>query len=298
MEEHKKKILTLVGVILIFIALIVVILSIIFKDEKINEPNKPSSNPNKVIAKEIEELKDENLFFSVQNAINNYYSMLSNKNTDYIVSILDNDYKREKNITSNNIYNVLKSDYETVNYIAKSIYYNPNSSITYYFINGYLSNLSMMEDDYQYYPNINFLIIVNENNNYYNIMPLDDNIDIENFAKNYDIKNRQITGNTLLSSYTMSEKNKLSVYITEFIDLMVYDNKRAYDMLDEETKNKYNGIDDFKNQLMDIYNYLSTLIFSFSSKEVNGEKVYSIIDDNQNKITIYEKNIMNYKIGF
>lgn len=298
MEEHKKKILTLVGVILIFIALIVVILSIIFKDEKINEPNKPSSNPNKVIAKEIEELKDENLFFSAQNAINNYYSMLSNKNTDYIISILDNDYKREKNITSNNIYNVLKSDYETVNYIAKSIYYNPNSPITYYFINGYLSNLSMMEDDYQYYPNINFLIIVNENNNYYNIMPLDDNIDIENFAKNYDIKNRQITGNTLLSSYTMSEKNKLSVYITEFIDLMVYDNKRAYDMLDEETKNKYNGIDDFKNQLMDIYNYLSTLIFSFSSKEVNGEKVYSIIDDNQNKITIYEKNIMNYKIGF
>ena len=79
---------------------------------------------------------------------------------------------------------------------------------------------------------------------------------------------------------------------------MVYDNKRAYLMLDDNTRKKYSSNDDFKNQMMDIYNKLSTNIFGFSFKEVNGERVYNIVDDKQNKITIYEKNTMNYRIGY
>lgn len=298
MDKHKKKILILIGVVLAFISLIAIVFGIIFKDE---EKNKPIKNPNgdrKVISKEIEELRDETTFFTLQNTINNYYRLLTNENTSELLNILDSDFKKIKNVTSNNIYDVINSDYETVTYVAKTIYYNPNSSITYYFINGYLTNLTMMEDDYDYYKSVNYLIVVDESSNYYNIIPLENDVDIENYAKNYNIREKEITSKTLMSSYSMSEKNKLSVYITEFLDLMIYDNERAYNMLDDSTKNKYSSYEDFKNQLMEIYDKLSTVIFGFSVKEVNGEKVYSIIDDKQNKITIYEKNTMNYKISY
>jgi len=67
-----------------------------------------------------------------------------------------------------------------------------------------------------------------------------------------DIKEKKIINEYLLSSYTMSEKNKLSVYITEFLDLMVYDNNRAYNMLDEITKKKYQNRVDFENNLLTI----------------------------------------------
>ncbi len=224
--------------------------------------------------------------------------MLANKNTNSLLDILDDDFKKEKQINNSNIYNIINSDYETVSYIAKSIYYNPNSSISYYFINGYLTNMTMMEDEFQYYPSVNFLIVVDNKSRYFVIKPLESNLNIETFAKSYDIKSKNIKSETLLSSYTISEKNKLIVYITEFINLMVYDNKRAYLMLDDNTRKKYSSNDDFKNQMMDIYNKLSTNIFGFSFKEVNGERVYNIVDDKQNKITIYEKNTMNYRIGY
>ncbi len=298
MEEHKKKMLIFIGIILIIIAIIAVLLGIIFKDE---QDKKTSTEPNgvqDVISKEIEELKDESLFFALQNSINNYYSMLANKNTNSLLDILDDDFKKEKQINNSNIYNIINSDYETVSYIAKSIYYNPNSSISYYFINGYLTNMTMMEDEFQYYPSVNFLIVVDNKSRYFVIKPLESNLNIETFAKSYDIKSKNIKSETLLSSYTISEKNKLIVYITEFINLMVYDNKRAYLMLDDNTRKKYSSNDDFKNQMMDIYNKLSTNIFGFSFKEVNGERVYNIVDDKQNKITIYEKNTMNYRIGY
>ncbi len=300
MEEHKKKILILVGAIMIVIILLAIILGIVFKED--NE-NKPSTDPGNVenkniISKEIEELKSDELFFALQNTINSYYNMLSNKKTDDLLNILDDDFKKEKKITSSNLYSIINSEYETVSFIAKSIYYNPNSSITYYFVNGYLTNLTMMEDDYQYYPNINFLIVVDEKTNYFCIKPLDNSINVSDYSKSYDIKEKKIINEYLLSSYTMSEKNKLSVYITEFLDLMVYDNNRAYNMLDETTKKKYRDRGDFENNLFDIYNNISTIIFGYSVKENNGEKVYSIVDDKQNKITIYEKNTMNYKIGY
>ena len=298
MEEHKKKMLIFIGIILIIIAIIAVLLGIIFKDE---QDKKTSTEPNgvqDVISKEIEELKDESLFFALQNSINNYYSMLANKNTNSLLDILDDDFKKEKQINNSNIYNIINSDYETVSYIAKSIYYNPNSSISYYFINGYLTNMTMMEDEFQYYPSVNFLIVVDNKSRYFVIKPLESNLNIETFAKSYDIKSKNIKSETLLSSYTISEKNKLIVYITEFINLMVYDNKRAYLMLDDNTRKKYSSNDDFKNQMMDIYNKLSTNIFGFSFKEVNGERVYNIVDDKQTKITIYEKNTMNYRIGY
>ena len=298
MEEHKKKMLIFIGIILIIIAIIAVLLGIIFKDE---QDKKTSTEPNgvqDVISKEIEELKDESLFFALQNSINNYYSMLANKNTNSLLDILDDDFKKEKQINNSNIYNIINSDYETVSYIAKSIYYNPNSSISYYFINGYLTNMTMMEDEFQYYPSVNFLIVVDNKSRYFVIKPLESNLNIETFAKSYDIKSKNIKSEILLSSYTISEKNKLIVYITEFINLMVYDNKRAYLMLDDNTRKKYSSNEDFKNQMMDVYNKLSTNIFGFSFKEVNGERVYNIVDDKQNKITIYEKNTMNYRIGY
>ncbi len=300
MEEHKKKILILVGAIMIVIILLAIILGIVFQEDNKSKPSTDHGNvENKnIISKEIEELKSDELFFALQNTINSYYNMLANKKTDNLLKILDEDFKKEKHITNSNLYSIINSEYETVSFIAKSIYYNPNSSITYYFVNGYLTNLTMMEDDYQYYPNINFLIVVDEKTNYCCIKPLDNSINVSDYSKSYDIKEKKITSEYLLSSYTMSEKNKLSVYITEFLDLMVYDNNRAYNMLDEITKKKYQNRMDFENNLLDIYNNISTIIFGYSVKENNGEKVYSITDDYQNKITIYEKNTMNYKISY
>jgi len=298
MEEHKKKVIILISVILVFIALIAILLGIIFKDEKVDNPiSTPNNNQEDIISKDIVRLNESEDFFGIQKAINNYYLLLTNKKTNELMQALDADYKKEKNINTNNLYNVIKSDYENISFIAKEIYYNPNSSITYYFVNGYLIDMKMLEEDFYYEGSINYLIIKNKNNNYV-IKPLDNNTNIESIAKSYVINNKDIDNNYRLSFDTISEESKLTSYITEFMSLLMYDNKRAYQLLDDNTKNKYLGYDDFNSKLVEIYNTLSSKIFSYSSSNKNGKTIYNIIDDKQNNITIYENNIMDYKIAY
>ena len=100
MEEHKKKILILVGAIMIVIILLAIILGIVFQEDNKSKPSTDHGNvENKnIISKEIEELKSDELFFALQNTINSYYNMLANKKTDNLLKILDEDFKKEKHI--------------------------------------------------------------------------------------------------------------------------------------------------------------------------------------------------------
>ena len=65
-----------------------------------------------------------------------------------------------------------------------------------------------------------------------------------------------------------------------------------------EKQEEFGNIDNFKNQVLEIYDKLSPVIFSYASSEEDDRTVYSIKDNNQNSITIYEYGIMNYQISF
>ena len=238
MEEHKKKVLILVGVILIFIALIAILMGIIFKDENKNNPsNKPSyEGDSNIISKEIEKLNDEAVFFSLQNTIDDFYTLIKEKDTDSLLNVIDKDYLSVNNISASNLYSKLVSNLQSTSFVLKNVYYNPNSSLTYYFVNGYFTNVSILDDDdfFEYLPNVNYLIIVNKKNNY-EIRPLNESINIESFAKSYRIEDRVIQSDKILSINSTSEKNKISIYLNEFMNLMFYDNQRAYGMLDRKS---------------------------------------------------------------
>ena len=82
------------------------------------------------------------------------------------------------------------------------------------------------------------------------------------------------------------------------MNLLILDNERAYNMLDDETKNKYYSYDYFYTQRYDIYNNFSANIFAISKTENEENIIYSIKDSNQRTIKITEFRIMDYKIGF
>ena len=96
----------------------------------------------------------------------------------------------------------------------------------------------------------------------------------------------------------ISEKNKLVLYINEFLNLLFLDSEKAFSMLDDNTKSKYLGYEDFYNQIDYIYEILSTNIFSYTTDDTYNYKVYKIQDNNQRNISISEYRTMNYKIGF
>ena len=292
-NKAKKKILIIVGVILVIIAIMTIIASSLIDD---GEPiDKPNNGTNTTLNKKIQKLTDEALFFSVQRAINDYYIILTNNNASQLYNILEADYILENNITKSNVLNKIEHNYSSTSYIAKEIYYNPNSSVTYYFVNGYFIDTSMNEDDLIYYENVNYLIIVDSDSEYV-IRPLNSKVDLNTYAKSYSIDDVDIDNESKFILTNINEKNKLTVYLNEFLNLMFFDTDRAYDMLDNSVKNNYNGFNDFKNQITDIYDKLSSSIFSYSTKEVGNIIEYNIVDNKQNKIKILEYNVMDYKV--
>ncbi|MBQ7030934.1 MAG: hypothetical protein IJN13_00995 [Bacilli bacterium] len=302
MKNNSKKLIIIIVIILGITSIIALYFG--FKSPNDNNQNNnpggtttnPGTSSSNLINKEISLLTVEDEYLKIQNTINDYYTKLSIKDNAGLYKILEKSYILENNITANNVTDVIYSNYETVNYTAKEIYYNKNSSVTYYFVNGYVFNQTIMEDDFSYEKNVNYMIIVK--NGYYVIRPLSNQIEIENYAKNYNIKDIDINSKTKLVTTSVSEKNKLITYITEFMNLLILDNERAYNMLDDETKNKYYSYDYFYTQRYDIYNNFSANIFATSKTENEENIIYSIKDSNQRTIKITEFRIMDYKIGF
>jgi len=302
MKNNSKKLIIIIVIILGITSIIALYFG--FKSPNDNNQNNnpggtttnPGTSSSNLINKEISLLTVEDEYLKIQNTINDYYTKLSIKDNAGLYKILEKSYILENNITANNVTDVIYSNYETVNYTAKEIYYNKNSSVTYYFVNGYVFNQTIMEDDFSYEKSVNYMIIVK--NGYYVIRPLSNQIEIENYAKNYNIKDIDINSKTKLVTTSVSEKNKLITYITEFMNLLILDNERAYNMLDDETKNKYYSYDYFYTQRYDIYNNFSANIFAISKTENEENIIYSIKDSNQRTIKITEFRIMDYKIGF
>lgn len=300
MNKYQKKVLILVFVILILIALITVVYSLFIENASNNEPtnnsNVPNNNENNLVT-EISLLDDYDEFFTVSNIINDFYDSLISKEVENILNLLDEDYKKDMGIQANNVLNILNNNYHTVTYTPMEIYYNKDSIITYYFVNGYTEDVNLDDDTSKYNSSVNFMIIVNKQTKRYAITPLKNNLDIESYAKSYELEEKQLNYNYYEEAST-STNSVLITYLNVFRDLLFLDNERAYQMLDDNVKKKYNSYQDFALQNEELYDYIPSNIFGYSVIEDNGQNIYKVVDENQREVTIYEIGIMNYRISY
>ncbi len=205
-------------------------------------------------------LKDEEMFYKIQATINDY---------------------------------IKKQDYVDPSFTLKKIYYKNEGILTYYYASGYI--LDYVINDYDYEKNINYLLLIKGNS--YNIYELDKNQN-ESILENINSEDYNFENGNILSDISWSEQNKLSSYIAEFLNLLNIDNKEAYELLSDNTKNKYSSYDNFLTNSVDIYNMLDTTIKNYTKQENKDYTLYEIIDNKNNTIKIIEYSIMNYKIEY
>jgi len=182
----------------------------------------------------------------------------------------------------------------STSYVVKEVYLNSISNTYYYFVK------CCKFDEFGYEPNVYLLLIV-DNNNFYELHEINEQIDnLELYAKNYEIEEKQISSSNKLLEGNFSAKNILIMYLEYFKQMLIYDSYTAYNMLYEDTKQKYLDYNDFKNNALNIYENLSSEIFSLNLDEQDEQenKIYKFEDNNRNKIVIYEEDIMNFKISY
>ena len=295
--KQKKKVIIIIIVLLIIFTVTVLLLVNNSDDNNETPGNNTNTNIDNSSIEDvrINTLEDEDRFFTLQRIINNYYDIIRSNDAEILYNVLVENYIYNNNITVNNVLSILDNSYEDTSYIAKDIQYIEGENITYYIINGYLLNQIIVTEELQYNSDVNFMVIIK--NNTYAIYPLQD-VDINEFLERYDFKNDENINfaNTYTNVFVVVE-NKLTTYINEFLTLMFVDSQRAYNMLSDESKDLYGSLDNFNQRLYNIYQSISPVVFSYYVNELDDYVEYDIIDNNTNRITIYEYNTMNYSIN-
>ena len=255
---EKTKKIIIITLICIFIFITILVIFLNSHEEDKNNTNNINNNET-TMKNYFKKVNNYDEFFSIQNTLNNSNQL----NTSYII---------------------------------QELYLNRIGKTKYYFI-----NCSELESDVgaeiiDYTKNNYYLIIVN--NNKYQLNKLNEIEDLENYAKNYKVIEKEITSNNVIKKGNIEEEKMLTIYIEYFKDMLILDTELAYNMLDEETKKDYVNYNDFYNEVINNYNKLSSKIFAYNKQEEDDINTYYIEDDNRNKIIITEYGIMDFKISY
>ena len=292
MKNNQKIILIFIIILLVFTSFLAIFISSNIKDKDVDNVNNSSNKPR--INKQITRLDDFDELYAVQNSINTIFSNIENPSE--LLKYFDNDYIISNNLTENNILNFLDINMDYYSLTVEEIYYNDNSDITYYFVKGYVMQYSMLGDA-KYFKDRYYLLVVDQNS-HYSLRPLYNITNLEEYAKNYALGETTINNNSSFIRNKIEDETKIITYINNFLVLMFLDSTKAYNMLDDETKESYPSIISFNNDRENINNSLFTKFNATSIKENEDNTVYKVQGFRQSTITITEYYPNDYKIGF
>lgn len=184
-------------------------------------------------------------------------------------------------------------------YIAKEMYLSKSDNNHFYFIDGSLLVNDVGEETVDYTESVIYLVVIDTDTQNYEVTKLVQSINnLENYAKNFKVSNKEIKNNQKFKMTTLSTEKLITTYIEYFKYMLVLDTKEAYNMLYTTTKEKYVNYNDFYNQVPTIYSKLTSKLFSYSTMKNDGKNKYAVEDDNRNRIVIYEDGVMNFKISY
>ena len=253
--------------------------------------NKDGSNDNgedksikvdkdvEIIGDKFKILNNQNIFFSIQNSINEYYENITDVN--YVSKIMISEYEP---VT----YNVYDS------YIIKKAYYLNLDNKSIYLVCGNLSANSFADEESANRDNVCYFVLTK--NNTIRLKELDI-VNMESYLSTLYYKGSIHVDDGIKYSITnTTDESKLSYYLAYFINLLLYNPEEAYTYLDDNMLKYYNSYEVFNEYIYNIYDKLSSVIFSYAEESNTNKKVYRVTDNNQNNIIITENNIMDFKI--
>ena len=262
-----------------------------------NTTNGTSSPSNDRIS--LTEVKDYDDFFTINNLINEFYKIMLESDKEAVLNLLDASYIKTHKIGSHNVNNYMASGYESIAYFSKNMYVKGRDGILYYFINGETQSYNFADEILTEERDINYMVIVDQNNKSYSITPLVSSISIFNYSSDYKMSNKEITKNSYnkYKSYTLNDEGIAIYYLNYFKNMLFLNTEKAYEMLDESTRSTYDSYETFVNNLPTLYDSLSTNLLSYSSKGDSGTRKYSIISNNQVRVDFQEKSSMNFIVS-
>lgn len=308
MSNSRKIIILLVILLLIVIIVICSILMLIRSEENniIYEGIETDGSEGDEFTDEIQKVDDANIFYSISFCIEKYYDNLYTENLDdetlnekkqNLFNTISKKYIEENSIDINNILEKLEQVENQVVFTATKIETITAMDYQVYKVQGIIEDTidenKPLEDRF-------FIVSIDSNNSTYNVYPLDkeeiESLDDVSITKEIDPIEKNDNNSFIIINTGYNEL--LVKYIKYYQNLVNKDTEKAYDLLDEEYKEKrFGSIENFIEYINLKQNTLEDITvqkYSTSTKEDYEE--YTIVDTNNNYYIIEEYSVMDFKM--
>ena len=268
-----KNIIKMIIILLIIVIIIIVtiILILFFPSKTIQEDIIDSASESVLIKDTISLVEYENIFYSIEKNIQNYYMYIYVGNKQAILEMTSQDYIKEKTITQDNILeHFVKIEDSNYKFNLKELYYSDSSIYPVYYAKCEIIQYNKKEVEY-------LIVYVDKSTISIEIEPITveeylDIIENDNRKEEKQIEKKQY--NKYITT-NLSTEEIITKYFEDYVYNALYDIETAYNSLDEEYKNeKYSTIDKFKqyierkkDQLISLYPYSIKGKEEFSTEE-------------------------------
>lgn len=278
-------------IILILILILILCITAIVVINKKNEKNYGgkdtlvSEHPTYVINENIEKLSNRNQYYILLDCIKEFVNYTNNKNTNAVEAVT----------MQKNVQNIIDE------YTSKNV--DDISLEEIYVLNGYtyctyyIKGKGSIESDKRFYmmANLDF------ENTTYKLTPITEN-EYNKFITENKSKSDELTISknkyNLFKNINVTNEDMARNYLNDYINKALNYPELAYNLLDEEYKNKrFGNLEEYKNNMSENENQMeNTTMVKYGVNEKDNYTEYTIVDNFDNYYTIKENGIMNYTI--
>ena len=239
-----KKYIIIVSIIIVLILVSIIGTILYIKNKELQEQEKMQEeyeshigDITEDIVSNMEILKDNNTYFSIEKMVKDYYLYIKSQNEEAIFSLLNEDYKEKNEINQENVLEKIKLENENDVDIKINEIYRRQSNLEYatYFMEvSYIKNTSLK----------NFYILCMDNTNgTFNIRPISKEEYNDYISERIQIIDESIEKNNYnaIKQFSLTEEDVVMRIFEDYIQNALYSPEDSYNSLELEYREKKFG---------------------------------------------------------
>lgn len=245
-------------------------------------------------SEKLEEVNEYNTFFTITNYINTYISSSSNASKLYDLTYID--YINKNNVTENTISEFLENYTINSNIKVTDMKYVKIKNNYVYYVKGKIykntyNGSEVINNNYQ------TLVLVDFDTLSYAIYPIDTDYEkVLDKIKKVSIENNR--NNNVKKSDLITKEQICVIYLSDYISKIDEEIELSYNVLSEKMKEQYPMFKEYVNYINDNRDKITTEADKCLLEKIGNNRIYTVIDKNENKYIFTEKSVMNYEVSF
>lgn len=251
-NKHKLIIILIIITLVIIIALLALIINLSknTEDKAIVEKEQDDyvyyqENPAQLLNGKVpEKTQYTNIYYAIDNCIKSYLNMIKANQSEIVLAYLNDEYIKEKSIDKNNIFNKIEKYSNYDSYRTTEMYELAGRNYATYYIKGTIDKKSVY-----------FTVNTDNSNNTFDIIQTSESEYLTKIKEQYNTDESQekvIDKKTYnyITYPNYTDEKLASIYLADYIKLMVNNSEEAYKMLNEQYQGlKFGTLDSFNKYI-------------------------------------------------